>query len=227
MLKLFIFLTFLFFQLTVTGQTSYFFEDKSNEKSNAFLENEINDIAMDHTKLIMLKFSLFEVDTLLAAKVHYRKNTKRVHITYDNGSERTVAAKYFWGQVNDYQERQRFYKGKVYVIWNTVQPYIYRTYGVDDEINYFFSEDLLSPILPLTNENISRIEDPLEVRRITNYLNQNNTHYWHCKHPYLKKIETVGFIPIELLIVLFNPVNMNPMKKAPFRPTYHHNTFTK
>ncbi|HSZ72684.1 MAG TPA: hypothetical protein VK750_08400, partial [Cytophagaceae bacterium] len=81
MLKLFIFLTFLFFQLTVTGQTSYFFEDKSNEKSNAFLENEINDIAMDHTKLIMLKFSLFEVDTLLAAKVHYRKNTKRVHIT--------------------------------------------------------------------------------------------------------------------------------------------------
>jgi hypothetical protein len=65
-----------------------------------------------------------------------------------------VSKQEFWGRITDYNERQRFYKDEIYIVWRTTAPYIYKNIVTRNENTYYFSRSLTTGIFPLLIENI-------------------------------------------------------------------------
>jgi len=201
MFRIFVFLSCLSCCLSSPGQTVDLDIHESYDESNEFLDSVINHIIPEQTKLIIRKPFFFEVDTLSTRKVHHGKNARFIHVTYTNRSHRKIKASEFWGLVTDFEECQRFYKGKLFVVWHKKPPYIYQRYGAGDNIHYYFSEDLLSKIIPLTEENINKLTDSISIQRMNAYLSHNSIHYSKDHSIYLTAFMDAHLLLLKLALL--------------------------
>jgi len=134
------------------------------------IESIINHIPSDKTKLIFLRDGGVSVDSSSFRKVTC-SGKEQIKITLPDYSFKKVNASGFWGLVNDFGQCQRFYNGKTYIVWHSKKPYVYRDYASSDrKINYFYSENLVSEIIPLTKENLNEIADSNTIQLLSAYL---------------------------------------------------------
>ncbi len=135
------------------------------------IDSTINSLQVNKTKLIFVKSEGLLVDSSTYRKVSYSLNNEEVKIVLPDYTIRKVNASEFWGLVNDFGQCQRFYNGKIYIVWHTKAPYVYREYAASDrKIAYLYSESLVSEIIPLTKESLSEIKDSTTAQQLSAYV---------------------------------------------------------
>ncbi|MDF2455839.1 MAG: hypothetical protein K0R51_1832 [Cytophagaceae bacterium] len=135
------------------------------------IDSTINSVQVEKTKMLFVKPEGLLVDSTSYRKVSYSVNKKEIKIVLPDYTIRKENASAFWGLVNDFGQCQRFYQGKTYILWHTKAPYVYRDYAASDrKIAYFYSESLVSEIIPLTKESVSEIKDKNTAQQLSAYL---------------------------------------------------------
>lgn len=171
------YLALLFF-LSIANATYSQLADRSvweDSLTSVSLDSVINHIRPEKTKLIAVRQGKVNVDSTSFRKAAYTIDKKEVKITAKDYTYKTVPSNEFWGLVNDFGQCQRFYKGQKYIVWYPKAPYIYREYeSSGHKINYFYSESLVSAVIPITEENIKNIADPQTMDLLTAYLKTHN-----------------------------------------------------
>jgi len=146
---------------------------QSSEDSllSASIERVINKRTSDKPKLLFHKNGEVTIDSSRFRKVAYTLNKNEIRITLRNYTHKMVDPAEFWGTQTSFGQWQRFYKGEKYIVWHTRAPYIYRDYASSDrKINYFYSKNLTSEILPLTKESANEIPDSITRKQVNAYL---------------------------------------------------------
>lgn len=135
------------------------------------IDSTINSVQVEKTKLLFITAKGLLIDSSSYRKVSFSANHDEVKIVLLDYTIRKENAKEFWGLVNDFGQCQRFYKGKIYIVWHTKAPYVYRDYAASDrKIAYFYSESLVSQIIPLTKESLGEIKDSTTAQQLSAYL---------------------------------------------------------
>ena len=170
-----------------------------NYYSNKTLDSIINKITFNQTTIIYVKDSLIITDTLPINKVKLVKKDPSIIVKFVDNRKEKIKANQFWGLITNFGERQRFFVGKIYVIWRTKAPYIYKINN-GHSTNYFFSEQLDSKILSLNKNNIdNNVVDSQTRNWLNNYLFENITNLNSTKN----KMGDIAETSIEIASNLF------------------------
>ncbi len=162
---------FLFLFLLLASKASYSQSLSQDSLLNTSIESAINRYTSDTPKLLFIRNGEVVIDSSFFRKVAYSLNKKEVNITLHDYTHKTVPATECWGTQTDFGQWQRFYNGEKYIVWHAHVPYIYRDYAASDrKINYFYSKNLVSEILPLNKKNVYEIADSNDIKQLKAYL---------------------------------------------------------
>lgn len=94
------------------------------------------------------------IDTITLNKVKRVKADSVVVGKFLKKNQKKISSGEFWGLTSASGETSRFYLDKMYLIWESPSPYIYKINDVT-KTEYYYSETLSSPIYDLTKDNVS------------------------------------------------------------------------
>lgn len=129
--------------------------EEKDYNTDLVLDSVVNRIVWNTGGIVCVNDGFVSVDTLTANKV---QNVSEDSVTvgkFLKKNQKKISSQEFWGVTTSFGQRQRFYDGKMYLVWETPSPYVYR---IDNSFRsgFYYSETLLSPIVPLTRRNVDK-----------------------------------------------------------------------
>jgi hypothetical protein len=128
--------------------------DEKKWQVNGILDTVVHASLMNKAGIICINKDAITVDTLTLSRVQRVKNDSVVLGKFLKKNQKKISSKEFWGLNTNNGEKQRFYEGKMYLVWESPSPYIYKTEEMT-RTHYYFSETLLSPIYSLNPDTIN------------------------------------------------------------------------
>jgi hypothetical protein len=115
---------------------------------NKALDSLINKVEFGNSKVIILKNNtVYSISTPL--KKTSKINDSIIQLKFIDKNKIEITKKEFWGIITDFSERRRYYNNTEYIIWRTIEPYIYIDLKKRNSKQYLFSETLTSKIYKL------------------------------------------------------------------------------
>jgi hypothetical protein len=172
------------------------------------------------SSLVFIKNKKVLVDSLPLKSVHVIEKDSTVVLTFTNNTFRIFKPNEFWGEIKGYGERRRFYKGKMFTVWRTNPPYIYKIYNKEIcNFNYFFSLTLSDEIFILNTEMIDKSKaDSSSKNWLKNYIKENELDIININHPpfiweYVKEdTQSFMFFILEVINLYGPPHHRNNTK---------------
>lgn len=176
---------------------------KSEEKTwfiNSLLDSVINKAVINKGGIICINENSISVDTITLSKVKRLSSDSVILGKFLKKNQKKISSKEFWGLITDSGERRRFYKDKMYVIWERPSPYIYK---VDNNwiTSYYFSETLISPVMSLDKMSVDSCSlDSRSKEVLYNFIRDN---YLGLSNADRKKEDVIVEVSADVINILF------------------------
>jgi hypothetical protein len=151
---------------------------------NKALDSLINKVEFGNSKVIILKNNtVYSISTPL--KKTSKINDSIIQLKFIDKNKIEITKKEFWGIITDFSERRRYYNNTEYIIWRTIEPYIYIDLKKRNSKQYLFSETLTSKIYKLDNLAIDSLVTDSVNKRVLKTFIKNNTYDVVQKYKYV------------------------------------------